>query len=309
MDKQKSGMTSIIVAYDYCNLGGVTSVFKQRLRMMPVLMPTFHFMFAKDLGGRAELLGLDGVRVDLCPNGEFRNWVTNHLLCAKPQTIEAVILIDQPEILHAMVEGGFFSKPDRPRVVYEIHTSLERTFTRMLDVDFRMVNSIVVPSRWLKRKVQELLPTLPVDLITIIPNFIDRTLFEMLDETDATLSDAAAPLVVWIGKLVADKNFVDACKIMKQLSTRRKIKPVFVSGGAAEQPQVVDFLSTLALHGLIDDAIWIANLPNYDVPKLLNRARRTGGLFLSTSKFESFGLSILEALESFRLRWNHSPSS
>ena len=53
--------TTYRVVYDYCNLGGVTSVFKHRISLLRKhgFDGRFHFIFRRDLGGKAGLAAFE----------------------------------------------------------------------------------------------------------------------------------------------------------------------------------------------------------------------------------------------------------
>jgi glycosyltransferase involved in cell wall biosynthesis len=67
------------------------------------------------------------------------------------------------------------------------------------------------------------------------------------------------------------------------------------TGGIAHRTQTSIFLNALAAHGLLDKAIWLSNVPNSEMAQIYAETRACRGVILSTSKFESFGLSVLEA--------------
>ena len=270
--------------YDYCNLGGVTSILKQRVTIMrrqgyrvPIVMN-----FLRDLGGRAELELLPSVEVRLCPVESFRVWSAERIAI---NTSAQHILIDQPEVVHILGSSA-------EGLTYEVHTSLEQAFRRMRSVNFGAVKRIICPSNWLRQKLREVLIGYDYENIRICPNFVDSNLFKPL--TVPAASTKVTPIALWVGKLNADKNLADALEIIRHLGER--VRPVFVTGGGSDRKSVAAFLSRLETLRLNERAKWIVNLPNAELPRLLADVRRSGGFLLSTSKFESFGLAILEAM-------------
>jgi glycosyltransferase involved in cell wall biosynthesis len=272
------------VFYDYCNLGGVTSIFKQRIELLRRVGSKFGFSFhfASDLGGRDELERIPGVFVQICPGADFRSWSTSKI----ENSNHPIILIDQPEILSNI---GCKDKS----ILYEVHTSLEQAFKRMRGVEFTAVSRIACPSRWVKDKLREVIPLFPSEKVDIIPNFVDCDKFSPINEE---YDQIARRPILWVGKLNIEKNSPDAISILERLSGSHSIFPIFLTGGGADQAAVVKFLSRLRSSRLIEESQWIVNLPNHDMPRLLNIVRANGGVFLSTSKFESFGLAALEAM-------------
>jgi glycosyltransferase involved in cell wall biosynthesis len=273
------------VVYDYCNLGGVTSVFKHRISVLRQrgFDGRFHFIFRQDLGGRAGLVAFDGVEVEICDVSDFHSRAAA-IINASP---DPVILVDQPEILRRVDTTG-------RRVLYEVHTSLEQTFRRMRPVDFSGVERIVCVSQWLKRKLHEVLPAVPRDRISVVNNFVDPMAFR---RTAAPAGRRfTAPPILWVGKISADKNWEDGLDVLRLLRGRAEFAPVMVTGGAAEPAATMAFLHRVATLGLLERLLWIHNLPHADVAGLFNAVAAAGGVMLSTSKFESFGLAALEAM-------------
>lgn len=280
----------IAVIYDYCNLGGVTSIFKQRLRFLNKKDYDFTFLFAKDEGGTTELRGISNINVQICPSSHFHEWA---LACAlhEKEAFDKIILIDQPEIV-AMLS----TVPEvKPKIIYEVHTSLERTFQRMRGVNFNCVEHVIVVSDWLKQKVTQYLLGYPDNKIHIIHNFVDEKTFNAAPATQLKAAPGV-PTVIWVGKLIADKNYVDACRILKILTAQTKLRAIFVSGGQIQREHVSAFLHTLNNYGLSSCVDWLANIPNAKMPELYATVRQSKGCILSTSKYESFGLSLLEAM-------------
>ena len=288
--RDEAAQKRVAVVYDYCNLGGVTSVFKQRLALME--RPDFTFFFAEDHGGKVDLERAEGARTIFSKPGEFHQSTITHLVEAG-RKFDSIVLVDQPEIIHEMSSGPHRGNFRGRRIIYEIHTSLERTFNRMSGKDFSAASHIVVPSLWLQRKAMQLIPGLDARRVHVAYNFVNPESF-CCRPVDMDV-DSSKKVVVWVGKLIADKNFVDACRVMEAVAKRHEIRCVFVTGGIANRTQTSIFLNALAAHGLLDKAIWLSNVPNSEMAQIYAETRACRGVILSTSKFEFFGLSVLEA--------------
>lgn len=277
--------TTYRVVYDYCNLGGVTSVFKHRIALLRKrgFDGRFHFIFRRDLGGKAGLAAFDGVDVEICDVPDFHSRAAA-IVNASP---DPVILLDQPEVLRQVDTAG-------RRVLYEVHTSLEQTFRRMRSVDFSGVERIICVSQWLRRKLHEVLPDVPAERIAVINNFVDPTVFRR--GAAARGRQFTEPPVIWVGKIAPDKNWDDGLDVLRLLLGRASFAPVMVTGGAADPPAAMAFLNRASTLGLLERLSWIHNLPHADMAGLFGAAAAAGGVMLSTSKFESFGLAALEAM-------------
>lgn len=271
--------------YDYCNLGGVTSILKQRIALMRKrgIQTRVIMNFLRDLGGRSELEKLEGVTVRLCPTESFRSWSAEQIAS---NSSALHVLLDQPEVVHIL-------GPAASGVIYEVHTSLEQAFRRMRGVEFSFVAKVICPSLWLQEKLQEVLVGFGTERIRVCPNFVDPAVFRPLESGPGAEGD---PILLWVGKLNADKNLTDAFEIIRRLMAKIPLRPVFVTSGGSDRLTVSNLLWRFEAFGLSERARWIVNLSNAEMPRLLADVRASGGLLLSTSKFESFGLAVLEAI-------------
>lgn len=273
------------VIYDYCNLGGVTSVFKHRLALLRKqgFDARFHFVFRRDLGGKDGLAAFNGVDVEICDVSDFHT----RAAAIANASADPVILVDQPEVLDHIETVG-------RRVFYEVHTSLEQTFRRMRPIDFSGVERVICVSQWLRRKLHEVIPAVPVDRISVVSNFVDPAVFRRGGPRSA--KEFGEPPVLWVGKISADKNWEDGLDVIRRLEGRGGFKPVVVTGGAADPSAATAFLNRVSALGLLENLSWLHNVPHADMAGLFNAAAAAGGVMLSTSKFESFGLAALEAM-------------
>jgi glycosyltransferase involved in cell wall biosynthesis len=138
------------------------------------------------------------------------------------------------------------------------------------------------------------LPTVPSEHIVVVNNFVDPTVFRRADAAPGRRF--SAPPILWVGKISPDKNWDDGLDVLRLLSARANFVPIVVTGGAAEPPAAMAFLNRVSTLGLLEQLSWIHNVPHAEMPNLFNAAAAAGGVMLSTSKFESFGLAALEAM-------------
>jgi glycosyltransferase involved in cell wall biosynthesis len=174
--------------------------------------------------------------------------------------------------------------------LYEVHTSLEQAFKRWRGADFSSVRQIICPSQWVRNRVSQLVDFGKID-IAVVPNFVDRELFCAGGQS----VELSADPVVWVGKLNSEKNVIDAIRIFQKVNSTRRISPVFVIGGGTSRDRMQQFINQLFGYGLAEQSLVLRNISNMRMASVLNGVRRRGGVYLSTSKYESFGISILEA--------------
>ena len=275
-------MTRVLLVYLYCNLGGVTSVWKQRMPALRRENWSVDAIFGADYGGSADLRA-SGVGEVTIAGREMAPVVARAI---RSRTYDVVTLVDTPELIRS-VRASFNGK-----LVYEIHTSIGRVLEKNSAQELGDCDCILVPSAWSKRWVVARFPTLDPDLVQICPNIVnDRQFFC----EDANRPIGGSPELLWVGKLDPLKNWREAARIVA-LATRQDVRFIMVTGGLVNQLRAQELLSEWMADGVADRSRWVHNLPLRAMADLYRRAARSGGVLLSTSLSESFCLVAHEAL-------------
>jgi glycosyltransferase involved in cell wall biosynthesis len=104
------------------------------------------------------------------------------------------------------------------------------------------------------------------------------------------------PIVAWIGRLDELKNwqeFIHIAKLVKDLVPAVEFWIVGRSGG---EDISRNLYQQARRAGILDCLRWYRGLPYVKIPSLLDAVRSSGGLVVSTSKGDSFGMTVAEAM-------------
>ena len=281
----QGNLKEICFYYKYCNTGGVTSVIKNRMRLIGKIddQIKIKIRFHQNNSGLSDFLKLPHVATEFCIFPDFARWCAQRI---EREADTVHVVVDEPEAL------GHVGDVHGP-IVFENHASDEGQIQKIAGSDFSKVRSVICVSQWSRSKLGEIFVGAHGRPIHVCSNFVDQQLFSPGPTEPSRVLD---PALLWVGKLSSSKNLDDAFEILKRLDRRVRLRPIFVTGGVPPQEAVTDFLWRLECLGLGQRARWISSLPNTAMPGLLAEVRRSGGVLLSTSKFETFGLAVLEAM-------------
>ena len=271
----------MLISYLYCNQGGVTSVIKQR---MPLLLRTdwvVDTVFNQDNGGKADLIDRGIRRVEIYAN----NFQSNVAKMLRSDQYDLHVIFDTPELLS--LQHYYKTKCN-----FEIHTSIITTLKKYPVEKLASVNAIIVPSNWLKETVLKLMPSISDEKICVIPNLVDPSYFS-LDGNRFVLP----PTILWVGKFTDYKNWQEAILVARLfLKANPTWNFIMVTGGQPKEGDAAQALTEFIRNDCVLQFRWLHNLNQIDMGKLYRGVANSGGFLLSTSKAESFCLTIHEAM-------------
>jgi glycosyltransferase involved in cell wall biosynthesis len=99
------------------------------------------------------------------------------------------------------------------------------------------------------------------------------------------------PVVAWIGRLDELKNWKEFIELAGKLSAE-----IWLAGKPVEAGVAQELLERSREAGILDRLRWYRGLPHDRVPAFLDAVRDSGGVAVSTSKGESFGMTVAEAM-------------
>ncbi|KAB7783797.1 glycosyltransferase family 4 protein [Methylorubrum populi] len=275
-------MTKHLTVYENCSLGGIVSVIRERMRVLQPRGVEEYFYFMKDRGGVASLRD-EGARHIWLGHLGVDNNIYNLI---QQESISSVTLFSHFHLARNL-------KRDGCTVYVEMHDCPPATAAPIGAVQ-GSVDKVVVPSAWSRDWVHAE-AGVPLKDIEVVPNFINMSIF---------CADGRAPLttshprpVLWVGRLDERKNWRDAAYIASILKRRGlRIEPVFVLSLRYEDEYVHDFVDQLALLGIEEDTKVYYNISQNNLAAMMRDFAHRGGCYLSTSRLESYGLGIVEAL-------------
>ncbi len=266
----------ILFVYSYLTLGGVETVLRARLDGLEQWGIEAHGWFFYDLGGRSVFAGR-----------EERIHVGEAAACqrfAAQQGFDLLSSIDTPE--------AFFARKDRPpRLLVECHSPYLENIEYLRRLAPLEPAAVLVPSQYQRRVVLE--RTGPGVDVRVVPNPLRQ---EFTAEPVPFVPPPPRPVVAWIGRLDALKNWPGFLELGGALKRREVEAELWLAGKPVEAATAAELLDRAREAGILGRLRWFRGLPHHRVPALLDAVRDSGGVLVSTSNGESFGMTVAEAL-------------
>jgi len=267
----------VTFVYKYLTLGGVEVVLRSRLIALPALgiYPTLWFL--SDGPGRGMFSGYDSdVRVGGLTDFEA------HL---RSDDVDVVSVIDTPEAL-----GPAAGSPRPPLIVLEVHTPYPENRVYLRAPACGQAQMILVPSQHQRRVVLRELPFRSE--VRVIPNPIGEGFEGPLEDIDST---GLPPIVAWVGRLDWLKNWREFLRIGARVSHLKPAAEFWIAGSGSIDEETT-FVRELQRQRLLPRVRWFRGLPYSVMPRFYDVVRESGGVVVSTSRGESFGMAIAEAM-------------
>lgn len=267
-----------LFVYKFLTLGGVEAVLKTRLQSLPQMGVDARAWFLRDGPGR-EMLSAVSDRYHIGGIDDLARF----LEAWRPNIVAS---IDTEEIF-----GIVSRNPGVSGLVIEVHSPYKENRAYLHHIGGLNVEAFLVPSEH-QRKIVERTTGSSVP-IEVAPNPLDGRFFRDPGEVGENLPFQA---LAWIGRLDALKNWkgiLHIGQILKQGGKRFELW--IVDGGSVRQAEKLLYRE-LRRKDLLGHTRWIKQLSHSKMPALFDLVRHSGGLVVSTSLDESFGMTIAEAM-------------
>ena len=262
----------VLFVYKYLTLGGVETVLRARLDGLDRWGIEAHAWFFHDLGGRRVFAG----REDRVHVGDVES-------CLRyAADFDLLATIDTEEIFPG------FAGATRPRLVVECHTPYVENLGYLKTLGPLRPAAVLVPSEHQRRVVLERLDGgAPV---LVIPNPLREA---FVAEPVPFPVPLRRPVVAWIGRLDELKNWKGFIELAGKLDGKAEI---WLAGKPVEAGVAEELLERSREAGILGRLRWYRGLPHDRVPAFLDAVRDSGGVAVSTSNGESFGMTVAEAM-------------
>ncbi len=268
----------ILYIYKYAILGGVTTQLANRLAYLKDKLEV-HFLFIEDYGGIKTLQNHSFIKV----TSEIRE-IARYI---DSIGFDYVIVIDTLEAYEALKLCN-----SQPKVISEVHTTTTNLkYLEKLKHNLPM-QMFITPSHYLKNCIDNVYGFNEKIESYVVSNCLNTELFKP-QETKKTENKN---IILWIGKLDDHKNwrgFLDVCDRLKHIN---KLEFWVIGGYTAPDYVVNDLVKTLQNLNLMDKVKWYSKVRYDMMPYIYNYVASSGGLTVSTSINESFGMTAIEAL-------------
>lgn len=269
-------MMKALFVYKYCVVGGVETVLRGRLEGLAAFGVEAHAWFLEDYGGRAAFPAHLAPRVHVGPVAELRRFLHQG-------AFDVTTSIDTEELAAACGSAG-------PPLVLEVHTAYTENLAYLRRWPRTRASVVFVPSRHQGATVRERLGG-GVD-VRVVPNPVPE---HFLVERKPVPS-AARPIVCWIGRLDDHKNWQGFVATAGELAADEADAEFWVVGRPVQREGAERLKRRAAEQRVLGKLRWWDGLPPRVMPALLDVVRESGGVVLTTSHGESFGMTVAEAM-------------
>ena len=271
------GKMKVLFVYQHLILGGCESVLRARVEGLLAHGVLARAWFLNDGAGRRLFAGWE----DFLSVGPLER------LCrfVERADLDLVSVLDTDEALPTL--GRVFPGP----LVVEVHSSYEARLEGLRSLDRARIAAFLAPSRHQAERVRERIG--PEASLFAVPNPLSA---EFTDAPTPPSEPRQGPVIAWIGRLDENKNWTELINIARLLSTQHERVRFWIAGREGD-PRVGDELyERLQQERLLERFRWFRGVDRKRLVKLLDAVRDSGGAILSTSRRESFGMTIAEAL-------------
>jgi len=271
-----------LFVYQICSPGGVETVLRNRAVGLARSGHSARVVLLEDLGGRDVFRGLD--EVEIAPTGARLRTLLGD------RSLDVVATIDTPSVYPLLARG-----PGRARVVTEVHSNNSANLTYLATIASSGSDRLLFPSSfqagWIAREYPQVaeagVPT------SVVPNPVDEQLFRFVPPA----TSASVPMLAWVGRLEAQKNWHHFLEVASVVARRRaRIEFLVVGGIAAPDAVKNEFRERVVALDLMGRLRWIPLLAYSRMPALYSAVAASGGCLLPTSSFEPFGMTVVEAM-------------
>lgn len=268
----------VLFVYKYLTLGGVEAVLRARLDGLGRTGIEAHAWFFHDLGGGSIFAGLED-RIHL-------GGVEECLRHAREQGFDLLCTIDTEEVLPAF--GG---AAGRPRLVLECHSAYPESLEYLRRLPAHRPAAVFTPSETHRRTVRDRVGG-AVE-VRVVPNPLQR---EFIAEPAPFAAVPPRPVIAWIGRLDEHKNWRLFLRVAESLARRGGGAEVWIAGRPVTADGAAELQERARETGVLGRLRWFRGLPHQRIPSFFDAVRDSGGVAVTTSRGESFGMTVVEAM-------------
>ncbi|HSS75835.1 MAG TPA: glycosyltransferase family 4 protein [Thermoanaerobaculia bacterium] len=267
----------VLFVYKYLTLGGVEAVLRARLEGLAPAGIEAHAWFFHDYGGRSIFQG--------CADRLHVGPVDDCLRYARREGFDLLCSIDSEEVLPGFVAAGNL------KLVMECHSTYLANIEYLRGLAAFRPAAVFVPSEGQRRLVLERLAE-GIE-VRVVPNPLRQ---EFVVEPPPFSAPPPRPVLGWIGRLDDHKNWQGFVEISGLLARRGVEHEAWIVGKAVDSDGSATLLEKARNEKVLRRLRWFGALAHGRIPTILDAVRDSGGAVVSTSRAESFGLTIAEAM-------------
>ncbi len=205
---------------------------------------------------------------------------------------DITVIIDAPNLITDWHRAGRIGQ-----AVLEVHTTTAN-FSYLEELSLESgIQGIITVSEYMA----QLVATTPIGRVVPIRVVSNCLTDEWFGAWGAPTHPESIPLV-WVGKLDGHKRVLTALEVIERIemvmAESSAITPVLIGGYSAGSDRVRHVLRSMHNRSALREVEWMPRVDYSLMSTILQNAGRAGGVSLSTSRNESFGMSVAESIAS-----------
>lgn len=268
----------VLFAYKFLTIGGVETVLRARTAGLDPLGVEAHAWFFHDLGGASTFAGVEErVRI-----GDPASCVE----AAEREGFDLLCSIDSEEVF-----TPFAAVRRRARLLVECHSPYVENLEYLRGLAAFAPAAVLVPSQHQREVVRARLGD-AVE-VRVVPNPLRD---ELVAEPLPFPAPPPRPVVAWIGRMDELKNWRGFLEVAGHLQRVRGEVEFWMAGRPVSEDGAADLWREAVRAGVAGRLRWLRDLPHHRIAAMLDAVRTSGGVVVSTSRGESFGMTVAEAM-------------
>ena len=268
----------VLFVYKYLTVGGVETVLRSRLDGLEAWGIEAHAWFLADGPGRSLFHGVED-RIRVGEVADFERYIESWIP-------DIITIIDTEEVFPAI--AGLST--DLP-IVVEIHSPYRENRIYLHWLGKLPIRAFFVPSDYQASVIRKRVAKIAE--VRLVPNPLREN---FVAEPTEFSPAPPRPVVAWIGRLDALKNWSEFINIAGVLCKRNDIAEFWIVGHGQGTGADARLYRKAKRSGILGHLRWFKSFPHEHIPVLLDAVRESGGIVISTSRAESFGMTIAEAM-------------
>ncbi|GIM45663.1 group 1 glycosyl transferase [Collibacillus ludicampi] len=277
----KMNVNKVLYIYKWATMGGVERVLLNRAHAFQSneLLIRQDVYFLQDGGGL----------------NNFRKYIEKNALmeyigiidAINPDAYDVILSIDTPEIFDLVKEHN--------KIYIECHTSYKNNRTYLKTVPDQ-IGGILVPSSSFKDTVVTEVTSILKPKVYLLRNCVPSRLSEQISVLENRFLGKTP--IFYMGRMDKHKNTEELIDIFAKALNQLGDRFILVLAGNVMQD--IDLWKLVHSRKIVNRLVYLPPVRFHKVSMLMALIKSNGGIFISTSKGESFGLSAAEAI-SFNL--------
>jgi glycosyltransferase involved in cell wall biosynthesis len=266
--------------YPWATFGGVERILLNRALALKHYLPEIKvdFYFLHDSGG-AGALAAAMTQYGLNATSSIS------IVSSLDKNYDLVFIIDCPQAIDWCVRRS-------QRYVVECHTSYRENRGYLTNLPYTC-ERVITPSYFFRDVIRNEFPTLPAP-VGVLRNFVPWDLPSQKIPPSNCLPRWSRRPILFFGRLDCLKDPLSLLDAFQLLEHRREGEFMLLFCGPRSSE--IDLNKEIAKRSLGGLSVVLPPVPFASAGRLLDSVSRSGGLFVSPSKGESFGLSAAEAI-------------